>query len=338
MTTSSIARSRRASGSGSAPEPLQADRLGLVLDRVLLRRCAMDDATRRKQSLVVEDGRAVCFAQWGDPQGFPVFVLHGTPGGRLDRHPDESRYRAAGARVITYDRAGYGGSDRLPGRSVVDCVGDVAAIADHVGIDRFAVSGASGGGPHSLAVAARLGDRVVRARCAVGIAPYGADGLDFFEGMDPLNIAEFSWAQEGEARLVVELNRDLRETADRVAADPSKYLGDDWQLDEADRAVLARPDMAVVLRESTEELVRGGVWGWVDDNLAFLKPWGFELSEITVPVEVRYGARDVLVPAAHGAWLGRHVPGAVVVVEEAEGHMGDPDKVIERMRWLVTGE
>jgi pimeloyl-ACP methyl ester carboxylesterase len=298
----------------------------------------MDDSTRRRQSLVMEDGRSVCFAQWGDPQGFPVFALHGTPGGRLDRHPDESSYVEAGVRLITYDRAGYGGSDRLPGRSVVDCVGDVAAIADHLGIGRFSVTGGSGGGPHSLAVAARLGERVVRARCAVGIAPFGLDDLDFFAGMDPLNITEFSWAVEGEESLVPELTRELQEMGERVAVDPSKWLGDDWALDEADRAVMGRSDMGEMIRESTEDILRGGVWGWVDDDLAFVKPWGFDLSEITVPVEVRYGARDVLVPAAHGAWLGRNVPGAVVVVEQAQGHLGDPDQVIERMRWLVTGE
>ena len=298
----------------------------------------MDDSNRRKQSIVVGDGRTVCFAEWGDPQGYPVFALHGTPGGRLERHPDESRYLAAGVRLITYDRAGYGGSDRLPGRSVVDCVGDVAAIADHLGIGRFSVTGGSGGGPHSLAVAARLGARVVRARCSVGIAPFGLDDLDFFAGMDPLNVTEFSWAIEGEQRLVPELTRELAETGERVAADPSKLLGDEWALDDADRAVLGRPDMAAMFRESTEDLVSGGVWGWVDDDLAFVKPWGFDLAEIDVPVEVRYGARDVLVPAAHGAWLGRNVPGAVVVVEEAQGHLGDPDQVTERMRWLVTGE
>ncbi|HYO19525.1 MAG TPA: alpha/beta hydrolase [Dermatophilaceae bacterium] len=298
----------------------------------------MDDSTRRKQSLVLEDGRSVCFAEWGDPQGFPVFSLHGTPGGRLDRHPDESRYVAAGVRLVTYDRAGYGLSDRLPGRSVVDCVGDVAAIADHLGIGRFSVTGGSGGGPHSLAVAARLGERVVRARCSVGIAPFGLDDLDFFAGMDPLNVTEFSWAVDGEQQLVPELTRELQEMGERVALDPSKLLGDDWALDEADRAVLSRSDMGEMIRESTQDIVRGGVWGWVDDDLAFVKPWGFDLSEIAVPVEVRYGSRDVLVPAGHGAWLGRNVPGAVVVVEEAEGHLGDPDQVTARMRWLVAGE
>jgi pimeloyl-ACP methyl ester carboxylesterase len=298
----------------------------------------MDADDRRKQTLELADGRVLCFAEWGYPAGFPVLSLHGTPGGRLNRNPDESRYAAAGARVITYDRPGYGGSDRLAGRSVVDCVGDVQAIVDHLGIERFSVTGGSGGGPHSLAVAARLGDRVVRARCAVGVVPFGLPDIDFFAGMDPLNVTEFSWAVEGESVLVPELERELREMGERVAEDPATMLGEEWGLDEADRAVMARPEMAAVIRESTEDLVRAGVWGWVDDDLAFVRPWGFDIAEIAVPVEVRYGARDVLVPAAHGAWLGRNVPGATVVVEHDEGHMGDPDKVVELTRWLVTGE
>jgi len=79
------------------------------------------------------------------------------------------------------------------------------------------------------------------------------------------------------------------------------------------------------------------VWGWVDDDLAFVRPWGFDVSEIAVAVEVRYGSMDVLVPAAHGAWLGRNIPGAIVVVEEDQGHMGDLDDIGDKTRWLVTG-
>ncbi len=215
---------------------------------------------------------------------------------------------------------------------------DVAALADHLGIARFAVTGGSGGGPHSLAVAARLGDRVVRARCDVGVAPYGVEDLDFFAGMDPLNVTEFGWALQGEEMLAGELERELSETVERVAKDPSKVLGDDWTLDEADRAVLGRPEMAAVIRETTADLARGGVWGWVDDDLAFTRPWGFDLAEIAAQVQVRYGAKDVLVPAAHGAWLARHVPGAEVVINDGEGHLRDPDAVVSDIRWLVTGE
>jgi len=293
---------------------------------------------RSRQTVTTQDGRTLCFAEWGDPAGVPVFTLHGTPGGRLNRHPDPAKYAEAGARVITYDRAGYGRSSRHPGRAVVDCVGDVATIADALGIERFAVTGGSGGGPHSLAMAARLPDRVLRARCVVGVAPYQADGLDFFAGMDPNNVKEFGWALAGEDTLVPELERELAETAARVALDPSKMLGDDWELDEADRAVMAREDVGRVWREAIADLARGGVYGWVDDDLAFTRGWGFDLDEIRVPVEVRYGAKDVLVPAAHGAWLGKHVPGARVVVEEGEGHLGNPDRVLELLAWLVHGD
>lgn len=294
--------------------------------------------TRNQQTTTAADGRTLCFAEWGDPDGFPVFALHGTPGGRLNRHFDESRYAEAGARVITYDRPGYGRSDRHPGRSVVDCVTDVVAIAEALRIDRFSVTGGSGGGPHALAVAARLPDRVVRARCAVGCAPYPTEGLDWFAGMDPINVTEFGWALEGEATLVPNIERELAEMAARVAEDPSKLLGDDVDLAEADRAVLARGEIGAVIREAIEDLARGGAWGWVDDDLAFTKPWGFDVSEITVPVEVRFGVKDVLVPAAHGWWLGEHVPGARVVAEDGEGHLGDPDRVVELTRWLVTGD
>jgi pimeloyl-ACP methyl ester carboxylesterase len=292
------------------------------------------DMTR--QLLDLPDGRTLCFAEWGDPEGFPVVALHGTPGNRLNRHPDSKQYVRAGARIITYDRAGYGASTRRPGRSVVDSVEDVAALVDHLGIGRFSVTGGSGGGPHSLAVAARLGDRVVRARCAVGIAPYGAAGLDFFAGMTEMNVTEFRWALEGEDVLVPNIEREHAGFVARVAAEPATMLGD-YEVDAVDVAVMARDDMATMLREFGAELGRGGYWGWVDDDLAFTRPWGFDLSEITVPVEVRYGAKDTLVPAAHGDWLAKAVPGATAVVEQGEGHMGDPDDVLVLTRWLVTG-
>ena len=122
----------------------------------------------------------------------------------------------------------------------------------------------------------------------------------------------------------------------RVEQDPATVLGA-FDLSDSDRAVLARPELAAVMLESTVDMVRGGHWGWVDDDLAFVQPWGFDLAEITVPVEVRYGADDVLVPAAHGAWLAANVPGCTAVVTEGAGHFGDPDQVVALTRWLVSG-
>lgn len=288
--------------------------------------------TPRLEIVEGPESRALGVAQWGDPDGLPVFTLHGTPGSRLGRHPDEAAVRAAGLRVITYDRPGYGASDRHRGRRVVDCVADVAAIADALGIDRFFVAGGSGGGPHTLAVAARLGDRVRAAQCDVSGAPYDAPDLDFLAGMDAENQREFGWALDGEETLHRELERDAAQTLARIDQDPSKVLSDDWELAASDRAVLARPDMQQMFGDMAREAFRPGVWGWVDDDLAFVSPWGFDLTEIEVPVVVRYGEKDVLVPATHGAWLAAHVPNARVVISSDAGHLSSPE---DRLAQLV---
>ena len=123
------------------------------------------------------DGRVIAFAVWGDPSGFPVMSLHGTPGSRLQRWPNEELYSRLGICLVTHDRAGYGQSTRRRGRNIAEEVDDVVTLADLLGFERFGVSGGSGGGPHALACAALLPDRVVRATCVVGIAPLGPPGL-----------------------------------------------------------------------------------------------------------------------------------------------------------------
>lgn len=291
----------------------------------------------RLRTVAAADGRSIGVAQWGDPTGTPVLSLHGTPGSRLGRHPDEDAVRRAGINLITYDRPGYGASDRSPGRRVVDCVGDVEAIVEALGVARFAVTGGSGGGPHALAVAARLPERVALVDCVVGAAPFDAPGLDWTAGMDAENVEEFGWARQGEPLLHANLARLAAEDLERVGADPAKVFSDDWQLADADREILARNDVQLVMVESMREAFRLGVWGWVDDDLAFLDPWGFDVTEIRVPVTVRYGRQDVMVPAAHGAWLADHVPGANVVVDDKAGHLAGPEVILERMVALAAG-
>ena len=250
------------------------------------------------RTVVAPDGRTLAFAVWGDRDGFPVLALHGTPGCRLERWPDEDLYRRLGVCLVTHDRAGYGRSDRRHGRRVADETDDVGVLADHLGFESFAVTGASGGGPHALACAALLPDRVVRVTCLVGGAPLGSPGLEreeWLAGQDPENVKEFGWAMAGEDVLYPELERELAEIAARVAVDPSTVLGN-FELSEADRAELARPERIQIIRESVTEVAATGVAGWVDDDLAFVKPWGFAVDQISVPVLVRYGATDVLVP------------------------------------------
>lgn len=290
----------------------------------------------RMRIVTAADGRSLGVAQWGDPDGVPIVSLHGTPGSRLTRPVNEEAVRQAGINLITYDRPGYGGSDRSAGRQVVDCVGDVQAIVDALGVARFAVTGASGGGPHSLAVAARMPERVAVAQCVVGVAPFDANGLDWTAGMDAENVEEFGWVAQGEQVLHHELAQAAAADLARMAADPGKVFSDDWQLADADRQVLARTDVQSVLVESTREAYRRGVWGWVDDDLAFVGPWGFDVAEIQVPVTVRYGRQDVFVPAAHGAWLAANVAGAVAVVDDEAGHLTSPEIAVERLAVLAS--
>lgn len=293
------------------------------------------------RTTVTPDGRELAFAIWGDPSGFPVLSLHGTPGCRLNRWPDEELYRRLGVCLVTHDRAGYGRSTRRRGRRIADEADDVRVLADLLGFERFGVSGGSGGGPHALACAALLRGRVVRALCAVGFAPLGSPGLEreaWLAGMDPENVKEFGWADAGEEVLAVELEREHAAMLERVAVDPATVFGD-FELSEADQAQMARPEFVRVTRGVTTEEAVDGVWGWVDDDLAVVRPWGFEVDEIDVPVLVRYGVEDVLVPPAHGEWLAANVPGCVVQVDEAAGHLGaDPEQEIpENMRWLRDG-
>jgi pimeloyl-ACP methyl ester carboxylesterase len=287
------------------------------------------------------DGRTIAFAVWGDPDGFPILALHGTPGCRLGRWPREELYLDLGVCLVTHDRAGYGRSDRNPGRRVVDEAADVRALADELDFDRFGVTGGSGGGPHVLACAALLADRVVRAVCDVGVAPLGPPGLeqdDWLAGMDPENVKEFGWAVAGEAVLTRELQAEQQKIEERARVDPAAFL-EGFDLSESDRAELARPEVAQILSESTFEWAVNGVGGWVDDDLAFTRPWGFDPAEISVPVLVRYGMTDVLVPPAHGEWLAANVPDGIVKISDAAGHLGeDPEREIaENARWLSRG-
>jgi pimeloyl-ACP methyl ester carboxylesterase len=295
----------------------------------------------RLRTLETPDGRTLAYAIWGDPDGYPVLGLHGTPGSRVERWPHDELYADLGVCYVTHDRAGYAKSDRRRGRRVADEVDDVRALADELGFDRFGVTGGSGGGPHALACAALLPDRVERAVCVVGVAPFGPPGLEYDDWVaeqDPENIKEFGWALAGEDVLAAELTKVAEEVVARVAADPSTVLGD-FDLSEADRAQLATAERMQIIRESVAELAAGEIFGWVDDDLAITQPWGFDVSAITVPVLVRYGLTDVLVPAAHGAWLAANVPGCIVKIDGVAGHLGVDQalEITEHLRWLASG-
>ena len=300
------------------------------------------DPNAREYTVTAPDGRTIGVAEYGPEDGTPVFSIHGTPGSRYGGPPPEKPdlYDRLGVRSIGFDRAGYGRSTRKAGRNVADAAADVEAIARHLGVAEFAVVGGSGGGPHCLAVATLLGDRVTRASCVVGVAPYGDHGVptdEWMVGMTKGNIDEFNWSLAGEATMRPNLERLAAEELPRLEIDPATALGDDYELSEGDREIMSRPAFAQRIKRGSQEAYRNGVDGWVDDNLAFVKPWGFDLKELSVPTMVWFGLHDTLVPASHGEWLAENVNGAKVV-RMAGGHMELANRAEDMVTWLIGGD
>lgn len=263
------------------------------------------------------DGRRLDVRVSGPSHGLPLVFHHGTPGAATPMRVLETAAHARDLRVVTVSRPGYGGSSRHPGRRVVDVVSDTEAVLGALGASRCVVAGWSGGGPHALACAARLGG-VAAALVIAGVAPYDADGLDWPAGMGQENLDEFHAAVEGPETLrpLLEAQRphlkDVR--VDQIVSSLETLLP------EVDRAVIT-DEFGEDLATGFHEAVGVGVDGWLDDDLAFVSPWGFELSAIEVPTALWQGSLDLMVPYAHGQWLAGRVPGVSAHLLEGQGHL-----------------
>jgi pimeloyl-ACP methyl ester carboxylesterase len=277
------------------------------------------------------DGRTLAVEESGDPGGRPVLVHMGTPNSRLLYGPIMADAAARGLRLISYDRPGYGGSSPQPGRSVADCAGDVRAICAELGIDRLATWGISGGGPHVLACAALLPDLVTAAASLASPAPYGAEGLDYFAGMGQENVDDFSLFFTDEAAARAKTDQDREELLAASPEDAAKAL--ESLLTPTDAAAL-RGELAEYLAYSNQDGLAPGSQGWFDDNCT-VRPWGFDLADITVPVLLLHGRQDMFVPFSHGEWLAAHIPGVEARLLDHDGHLTlMKDRVPEVHAWL----
>jgi pimeloyl-ACP methyl ester carboxylesterase len=282
--------------------------------------------------LVTEDGRRLTAEEWGDPHGRPVFLLHGTPGSRLGPRPRGPVLYRRGIRLVAYDRPGYGGSERRLGRTVADAAADVSAVADELGIGRFSVVGRSGGGPHALACAALLPHRVIRASVLVGIAPSDAPGLEWRAGMTPANRHDYAIADQGVGRLT----EWYESRAAKTRANPASMLDFlDPQLPESDRRVLSDFGIKQMLESNFVEAFRESAAGWVDDTLAFLAPWGFELDQINRPVLLWHGEKDVFAPISHSRWLADRIADAKLRVANGAAHFGAVAALPDVLDWVA---
>jgi pimeloyl-ACP methyl ester carboxylesterase len=279
-----------------------------------------------------DGGRRLAVHDTGNPVGRPVVYLHGTPGSRMGPLPREQVLYTLGVRMITFDRPGYGGSDRLLSRQVADVVPDVTAIVDQLGVERFAVLGRSGGGPHALACAALLPQHVTRAGVLVPLAPRQAKGLDWFAGMSESNIHEFTTAASAPESLIAY----LAQSAARIRADPLSHVAKlGPELPEDDLRVMQDAGIRAKLAMNYAEALRDSADGWVDDALAFCAPWGFDLADIKVPVLLWHGEDDVFSPASHARWLAKQIPTADLRVLPNTAHFGALEAVPDVLSWLI---
>lgn len=286
------------------------------------------------EQITTRDGRRLDVRVTG-AAGDPVVVFHhGTPGAGTERRFLEQPAHARGLRMVTWSRPGYGDSTRAPGRAVVDVVADTEDVLRELGVDECLVAGASGGAPHALACAARL-DGVRAALAIAGVTPFDAEGIDYTAGMGQDNVAEFGAAVAGEGDLRPYLEREREDLAD-VTLD-ALLASMATLLPPVDRAVLTGEvghDMLTSMREA----LRTGVDGWLDDDLAFVAPWGFDLAEVGVPVSLWHGSEDLMVPIAHGAWLADRLPRVTAHLADDEGHLsivvGSVGPMLDELREL----
>ena len=194
----------------------------------------------------------------------------------------------------------------------------MATVLDHVGAASALTLGWSGGGPHALASAALLPDRVRAVATIGGVAPYPADGIDYLEGMGAENLEEFNAALDSAEALIAFKERNWPVFRNVTAAECADSFGD--LIDDVDRGALTG-EFAAWTAATFREALRESYWGWFDDDMAFIRPWGFELTSIRAPVHVWQGRHDRMVPYAHGQWLASHIPTAIPHLFDDEGHL-----------------
>ena len=280
------------------------------------------DRLMRQSDVALDDGRTLHVYDSGSDDGadrLTVVWHHGTPNIGMPPEPLFPVSERLRIRWVSYDRPGYGGSTRRVGRNVASAAADVAGVADMLGIDRFAVLGHSGGGPHALACAALLPERVLAVVAVAGLAPYGADGLDWFGGMAPAGVASLRAALQG-------VDAKERYEASAPEGDPGFIP--------ADHEALAG-DWSWFL-PIVEAGLKRGPGGLVDDDVAAVTPWGFDPAAVAKPALLLHGRLDRMVPSSHSEWLAGRIPSAELRLAPSDGHISVLSSAPAALEWLRT--
>lgn len=275
------------------------------------------------RELRLADGRRLGYVEYGDPAGRPVFLFHGLPGSRLQHHPDTTIAAGLGARLIALDRPGFGLSDPHPRRTLSDWPADVAALADHLGIQRFAVVGVSGGGPYAAACAWRLAERLTGVSLVSSLAPGSRRGMPWSAALLFALGRLGSWTLIPPAHLIAHVAR----------RHPARYLAFvQRRLPPADRRLFAQPPVQAMFCTDLATAFQRGPWGAIRDVVLLTRPWGFPLADIRVPVRLWHGERDTIVPVQMGRHLAATIPQCQARFLADAGHF----LVIEHWRTILA--
>ena len=275
-----------------------------------------------ESDLTLGDGRTLHVYDTGpDVPGASVVVIwhHGTPNLGAPPGPLLGMSERLGVRWVSFDRPAYGGSTRHVGRTTGSVARDVGELADALSIDRFAVAGYSGGGSHALACGALLADRVTAVVSLAGLAPYGADGLDWYAGMLDSGVASLTAAAGGRTAKEAFETSGFEYDPEFTSADLAA-LGGDWSW----LGSVAGPASAA------------GPLGLVDDDLAYVTEWGADPADVRAPVLLLHGDEDRIVPPTHGRWLAAHCPDAELRLLPGESHVSVLTDAAGALEWLVS--
>jgi pimeloyl-ACP methyl ester carboxylesterase len=274
-------------------------------------------ATNPTRYIVLRDGRRLAYEEQGDPAGQPVFLFHGAPGSRLQRHPDASIAQRLGVRIITVDRPGYGLSDPKPNRRFLDWPDDVVQLADGLGIERFAVAGFSGGAPFAAACGYKLPRRVTRVALVSCPAPFEVPGMrESLERPQRLQITLASRAPWAVRLMFGWYFRAVRNVTPDAVRQKLKQ-----ELPPAEQVLLENPGFVDMFLADGLEAARGGPAATVHELGLTAQPWGFRPEEIAVPVRLWQGEQDTSVSPAMGEYLARVIPDCQATFCPGEGHL-----------------
>jgi len=243
--------------------------------------------------IMLPDGRALGYAQYGDPSGKPLIFFHGSPSSRYLRHPDDKRTSSLNVRLITVERPGYGLSDQQPGRTLLGWPEDVKVLADHLELNLFSVAGISGGGPYAAACAYKIPERISKAGIISGVGPTAAEET----------IKGLYWLLQNPQRNIENYFQKIY----RQSSQP-------------DREIIRQPEMKSMFTRSWQEGTRNGIHGFAQDGIIFSKPWGFQLKDIHTRVYIWHGDQDTSTPLSMARYTAEQIPDCQLKVIPGKGH------------------